>query len=95
MGSIAADPDLPELFDFLLKIGAGKNSYVDDLLQFLEKFVNSKKRRMRLSSFKVPNGVGQNYPASMVAIIKRGYRKKPSLGFVAGPEANLSQSNDE
>ena len=87
LGNVTADPDLPELFDFLLKIGTGRNSYIDDLLQFLEKFVNSKKRKMRLSAFKVANGVGQNYPATMVAVIKRGYRKNPKEGYVPCPEA--------
>ena len=30
----ADDPDLPELFDFLISVGVGTNSYIDDPLEF-------------------------------------------------------------
>jgi hypothetical protein len=38
----ADDPDLPEVFDFLIALGVGKNSYVDDLLEFASIFVDSR-----------------------------------------------------
>ena len=43
LDSAAEDPDLSQLFDFLISLGVGKNTYVDDLADFQKIFVNSKK----------------------------------------------------
>ena len=40
----ADDADLPAVFDYLISAGVGYNSYVDDLLDFGSKFVDSPKK---------------------------------------------------
>ena len=42
LDSAADDPDLPELFEFLISAGVGTNTYIDDLLDFGATFVDSK-----------------------------------------------------
>ena len=44
LGSAADDPDLPEVFDFLIGAGVGQNTYVQDLLDFAVCFVDSNKK---------------------------------------------------
>jgi hypothetical protein len=80
------DPDFVEVFDFLISVGVGKNSYVDHLLEFASQFVDSKKRQLRLGSFAEVNKVCANAPRTKVALIKRAYRKKPTNGFCPSPE---------
>ena len=87
LNNAADDPDLPELFDFLISLGVGKNSYVEDMLEFAGCFVDSKKRQLRFSAFSVPNKMFQSCPWAKVAVIKRSYRKKPVSGFCPNPES--------
>ena len=82
----ANEPELPDVFDFLRSLGVGKNTYVDQLLQFGAAFVDSKKRQLRFSAFAVVNKVNHDYPLSRVAIVKRAYRKKPHHTFCPNPE---------
>ena len=88
LGPLVADPDLVEVFDFLLKLGVDKNTFFADLLEFLEKYVNSKLRQMRLAGFATLNKIGDRYPHGIVAATKRAYRKDAVKGFVPGPEPN-------
>ena len=57
LDTAADDPDLPEVFDYLISAGVGKNSYIEDLLEFGGCFVDSKKRRLRFSAFAVANKI--------------------------------------
>ena len=86
LDSATDDPDLPELFDFLISAGVGKNSYIDDLLEFGGCFVDSKKRQLRFSAFAVANKICEQAPWSRIAVLKRAYRKKPVYGFCPSPE---------
>jgi len=82
----ADDPDLPEVFDFLIQTGVGTNSYVDDMMEFGSTFVDSKKRQLRLSAFGVVNRVSEMAPWVKISLIKRAWRKKPVNGFCPSPE---------
>ena len=42
LDAAADDPDLPGVFDYLITCGVGKNSYLDDLLDFGAIFVDSR-----------------------------------------------------
>ena len=59
LGTAVADPDLPEVFDFLISNGVGKNFYIDDFLDYCGVFVNSKKRQLRLSAFGLIDKMGR------------------------------------
>ena len=95
LSNAADDPDLPELFDLLIHLGVGRNSYVDDLLEFGSCFVDSKKRQLRFNAFHVANKMGQDCPWSKVAVIKRAYRKKPTLGYCPSPESEWTKFDVE
>ena len=95
LSNAADDPDLPELFDFLIHLGVGSNSYVDDLLEFGSCFVDSKKRQLRFNAFNVANKMCQHCPLAKIAVIKRSYRKKPTLGYCPSPESEWTKFDDE
>ena len=61
LGHAADDPDLPDLFDFLVSLGAGVNSYCDDLQAFGKRFVDSKQRQLRFAAFGVLNKIDLAY----------------------------------
>ena len=83
----ADDPDLPEVFDFLISNGVGSNAYIDHLLEWTGIFVDATKRQLRFSAFAVPNKMCEQACWSRMAIVKRAYRSKPSNGFCPSPEA--------
>ena len=83
----ADDPDLPEVFDFLISSGVGTNAYVDHLLEWTACFVDSKKRQLRFAAFAVVNKMCEQGVWSRMAVVKRAYRKQPSNGFCPSPEA--------
>ena len=86
LSSTADDPDLPEVFDWLISAGAGKNSYVDEFLEWTAIFVDSKKRRLRYTAWAVVNKMASGAVWARVAVLKRAYRKKPTLGYCPSPE---------
>ena len=88
LDSAADDPDLDQLFDFLISVRVGKNSYFDDLLGFQKLFINSKQRQLRFSAFRVVNKIDGGFPRAKSAIIKRAYRKKAVNCWCQDPESN-------
>ena len=64
LGPAVADPDLPEIFDFLISNGAGKNSYIDDFLDWASVFVNGAKRQLRFAALAPINKMPEDVPLS-------------------------------
>ena len=87
LDNAADDPDLPDLFDFLVSLGVGVNSYCEDLQAFGKRFVDSKQRQLRFAAFGVMNKIDLAYPRMKLAIIKRAYRKPSNGKYCANPEA--------
>ena len=87
----ADDPDLPEVFDFLISNGVGRNCYIDHLLEWTSRFVDCKKRQLRFSAFAVLNKMCPQAVWSKVAVVKRAYRKKPINGFCPSPEPSWGE----
>ena len=85
MGSAVADPDLIELFEFLISNGVGINTYIDDFLNWANVFVSPKWRQLRFSAFASINQM-PNLPTSREAVAKRAYRGKPIHGYCPNPE---------
>ena len=85
LGPAAADPDLQELFMFLISNGVGTNTYIDDFLEWAQVAVNPKKRQLRFVAFTPINKMA-NAPASRIAVAKRAYRGKATWGFCPSPE---------
>ena len=44
------EPEFIELFDFVISLGANRNSFLQGLFEFAERFVDRKKRELRLSA---------------------------------------------
>lgn len=86
LDTAADDPDLREVFEFLISTGVGTNTYIKDLLDFGSKFVDSKKRQLRFSAFASANAISEQAPWTKIAVIKRAYRKKPHNGYCPSPE---------
>ena len=76
LDSAALDPDLDQLFDFLINIGVGHNTFFDDLANFQQVFIDSNRRQLRFSAFGVVNKLPVEIPRVKIAIIKRAYWKK-------------------
>ena len=53
LDSAADDPDLPELFEFLMSCGVGQNSFLDDFFEFCGVRMDSKYRQLRFGAFAV------------------------------------------
>ena len=83
----ADDPDLQEVFDFLISIGVGKNTYTEDLLEWAARYVDSKRRQLRFAAFAGVNKMCPQAVWSKIAVVKRAYRCKPTgNGFCPSPE---------
>ena len=70
----------------MISNGVGTNAYIDHLLEWTGCFMDSKKRQLRFSAFSVVNKMLEEAVWSKVAVIKRAYRKQPTLGFCPSPE---------
>jgi hypothetical protein len=95
LDAVADDPDLPAVFEFLVTAGVGTNTYVDDLLEYGQVFVDSKKRQLRLSAFSVIIRIPSRFQWVRIAMLKRAYRKTPLNGYCANPEPGWTDFGEE
>lgn len=89
------EPDFLEMFEFSINMGGSKHSYLSGLLEFGSKFVNQKKRRLRLGAFSDVNKMQIECPKSKIAVLKRAYRKTPQFGYCPSPESSWSKKTLE
>ena len=89
--TVADDPDLPEVFDFLISNGVGRNTYIDHLLEWASRFVDSKKRQLRFAAFAPLNKMCDKAIWSKMAAVKGAYRKQPNNGFCPSPEPTWAE----
>ena len=68
LDSAGQDPDLTELFDFLVSLGVGKNKFIDCLLQYAGTRVRSAKRQLRFQAFGVANKMPLEAPYSKTCL---------------------------
>ena len=80
------EPEFRELFDTILRLGAGKITYISDFIDWTSRYVNSKFRRLRLCTCAVVNRTSAG-PLTQVALMKRSLRKKPVNTFCPPPES--------
>ena len=86
LGPAADDPDIVQLFDFLVSNGVGCNSYIDDFLHWATANVNPNLRRLRFAAFTPINNMC-GLPLSRCAVAKRALRGKPVGGYCPNPES--------
>ena len=82
------EPDFMDLFDFLVGVGAGVNSYIEGLLDFGSRFVDAKLRRLRLGAFAEAGKIDDRCPRVKIAVLKRAYRKKQPRDFAQAPRVS-------
>jgi hypothetical protein len=88
------EPEFVEMFDFVVRMGADKNSYLPEFLKFTSKCVSSQFRRIRLQTFAVLNKFKAG-PLSKVALCKRSLRSKPGAGGMCPtPEPALEKRSE-
>ena len=92
---LSDDPDLVELFDLVISLGAGTAAFVDELKAWSNIFVDASKRRMRLVGFKSVNSIGPDKPRVKLAAIKLSYRSAPKNGFVNNPDPHWAKPNQD
>ena len=80
-------PGFIDLFDFVVNMGAGKSTFVQQLLDFGSKFVDPKQRQMSLQTFAEVNKLCLTLPRVKLALLMRAYRKPPQRGWCPTPEA--------
>ena len=95
LDTMADDPDLIELFDFVISIGAGNEDFISEIKAWASRFVDQKRRRMRLAGFKVLNDMSPGFPRAKVAALKYTYKGTPKHGYVPCPDAKWSSSKPE
>ena len=84
------EPEFVEMFDFVVCLGADRNSYLPNFLKFTSKCVSSQFRRIRLQTFAVLNKCKAG-PLGKIALAKRSLRSKPGAGgFALPPESDLT-----
>jgi hypothetical protein len=86
LGTTADDPDLPDLFNYLVSAGVGVNTYVEHLLDFGTSYVDSKHRQLRLGVFAIINKIWKECQWVKVSVTERAYRKNPTYGYCPSPE---------
>ena len=86
LNAMSEDPDLIEMFDLIISLGGPNLSYLQEIRDWGSRFVNQKKRRMRLAGFKVLNSMPLKYPRAKVAVFKLAYKARPTLGYVNSPD---------
>ena len=69
------DLDFMELYDWVLSMGGGKTTYIDEFLEFTGAFVDSKLRRLRFAAFGIVNKAGPQFPRGKLASLYRASRK--------------------
>jgi hypothetical protein len=79
-------PDFIDLFEFVVNMGANKNTFIQQLLEFGSNFVDHKTRQLRLQAFQEANKLPLATPRCKIAMLMRAYRKTPNRGVCPTPE---------
>ena len=84
-------PGFIDLFEFVVNMGASRNSFVPQLLEFGSKFVDANKRQLSLSTFNEVNKLPLAVPRVKIAMIMRAYRKPPNKTWCPAPESSWAE----
>ena len=91
LADMVDDPDFIQMFDFVARLGANKNTYIPEFLKWTSLVVSSKVRRLRLSTFGVLNALKGAGPMANIALCKRCLRMKPTNTMCPTPESSLEK----
>ena len=85
MPSIALDPDFFHLFKFVIEVGADSYNHIGFLVDFLSKFVDPAKRRLRLTAFSVVTELPIEAAHMRVALFVHAYCQEPKEQYCDSP----------
>ena len=88
------EPEFIEMFDFVVRLGADKNSYLPRFLKWTSAMVCSTKRQLRMASFTVLNKFKAG-PLTNIALLERSLRQKPTSLQCPCPENALEKLTTE
>ena len=81
-----------DLFEFVVSMGAGKNSFIKLILEFGSMFVDQKQRQLRLCAFAEVNKMPLDTPRCKIAVLMRAYRMPPARTWCPTPEPAWGRS---
>ena len=74
---LVGEPDFIERYAYIINLGGSKQTYVPNLLRYLEIYLEESERRLRPQAFSVSDKLGgpagNTFPRTRVAQIKRAY----------------------
>ena len=91
LDSLVDDPDFPDFFQAIINLGGDTANYLREFVDFGAKFVDQKKRKLRMQTFVAMNKIDINKPLTKKACLKRACRKTPQNGYCPDPEPIWSQ----
>ena len=74
------------------QLGGQQHSYVTDLIEFGEQFVDSKQRRCRYDTYKTACSMPAGVPSCKVAMIKKQYSMPADLDGCSGPSRDAPKT---
>ena len=80
------EPEFIDLFVVVVSMGGRDAGFINELLDFVCTFVDSKQRQLRLSAFALVNKMPTETPSATIAVLMRAYRKTPSRTYCPYPE---------
>ena len=79
-------PEFIDLFEFVISMGASKNTLIKQLLEFGSVFVDQKQRGLRLQALADANTLPLEAPRCKLDMRMRAYRKAPTKTWCPTPE---------
>ena len=87
LDTMVDDPDFADFFQAVINLGGDTADYIRDFVDFGAKFVDQKKRKLRMQTFGFLNKMDINKPLTKIAVLKRCCRKTPHNGYCPDPES--------
>ena len=87
--TIADVPDFINIFKFIVEVGAEAYNHIRFLSQFVGKFVDPKKRRLRLASFSVVTELPAEAVHLKITLLILAYTREPTHAYCDGPSRPL------
>ena len=85
------EPEFIALFDFLIGVGTGDNTYIDGLLEFGSQFVDAKLRQLRLVVFLEAGNIDQSCPPNEDRCLEKSVPKETNVWYLSKPRKQMGE----
>ena len=93
LGMYVDSPEFIGMFEFVVNMGANRNTLIKQLREFGSAFVDQKQRALRLQAFAVANTLPLEAPRCKLAMLMRACRKSPARTWCPTPEPAWTQAS--